>query len=297
MKGAAGASRPAGPGRRARGWALLAGVAVVLAYLAGASLSGGRGPLARRPLLDGLAPPPPYHWVKPPPELAAQNRPPAAAEARVRLGASGSEVTAISTGDGQASLVLEANAIPTSKGATEVAVSINPVDPATLAPAPQGLVLAGNAYRIRLTYRPSGAPARLTGRATVVLVYPLLSIPVGSLFDYTLLASPDGKAWTRQESNATPGSHQVGAVLPQPGYVVVAVPPAPAAAAKPNRIPLIAGLAGAGAVIAIGAVVLARRLRRSADYDYDEDFEDDEDGDEADEADRPGPGHGSEERR
>jgi hypothetical protein len=48
-------------------------------------------------------------------------------------------------------------------------------------------------------------------------------------------------------------------------------------------------------VIAIGAVVLARRLRRSADYDdYDEDYEDYEDGDEVD---RPGPGPGSEERR
>ena len=255
---------------------MLAGVIVTVAYLAGAALSGRHDPLARRPLLDGLAPPPPYHWVKPPPELAAGNRPPAAARAVVRLGASGSQVSAISTSDGQASLVLEAGAIPPSTGASEVVVSIDPIDPATLAPAPPGLMFAGNAYRIRFAYRPSNAPARLSGRATAALVFPLLSIPVGSLFDYTLLSSANGKAWTRQNSNATPGSHQVSAVLPAPGYVVAAVPPAPAASAKPNRLPLIAGLAGAAVAVVIGAVVLARRLRRPGD-DYDEDDEDDGD--------------------
>jgi hypothetical protein len=256
--------------RPRRGWTLLAGIVVVAAYLAGASISGGHDPLARRPLLDGLAPPPPYHWVKPPPELAAGNKPPSSARALVRLTATGSEVSAISTGDGQASLVLEANAIPPSTGASEVAVSIDPVDPATLTPAPPGLLLAGNAYRIRFTYRPSGKAARLSGRVTAVLVFPLLSTPVASLFEYTLLASPDGKAWARQASGTTPGSHQVGATLPAPGYVVAAVPPAPpASSASPNRIPLIAGLVGAAVVVIIAAAVLARRLRRSGDDDDD----------------------------
>lgn len=297
--------------RRGRAWAVLAGVVLALAYLAGAVASGRYTPLARRALLDGLAPPPPYHWLKPPPELAAGNRPPSAAKSVVSLTAGGSEVSAISTGDGQASLVLEANAIPPTTGADKVVVSIDPIDPATLAPAPSGLVLAGNAYRVRFTYQPSGKAARLAGSATVVLVYPLLPIPVGSPFDYTLLSSADGRAWTRLESTATPGSHQVGAALTAPGYVVVAVPPAPAAGpAAPNRIPLIAGLVGAGVVIAIGAVVLARRLRRADDYaddgdDWDdEDYEerdgddgDDEDNEERDETDGLGPGRGSEERR
>jgi hypothetical protein len=249
-----------------------AGLVVALAYLAGAAVSGASGPLARRPLLDGLAPPPPYHWVKPPPELAAGNKPPAAARAVVRLTASGSEVSAISTGDGQASVVLEANALPASPGQREVVVSIEPVDPAAVAPAPAGLVFAGNAYRIRFTYRPSGKAARLSGRATAVLAFPLLSIPVASLFDYTMLASADGRSWTRQASGSTPGSHQVGAVLPAPGYVVAVVPPAPPAVpARPNRVPLIAGLAAAAVVVAIGAAVLARRLRRSGGEEYDED--------------------------
>jgi hypothetical protein len=247
-------------------------VAVVLAYLAGAAVSGRDDPLARRPLLDGLAPPPPYHWVRPPPELAAGNKPPSSARAVVRLTASGSEVSAISTSDGQASLVLEANAIPPSPGQREVAVTITPVDPDTLAPAPQGLLLAGNAYRIRFAYRPSGKAATLSGRPTAALAFPLLSVPISSPFDYIMLASPDGKAWTRQASTATPGSHQVGATLPTPGYVVAAVPPAPPAApASPNGVPLIAGLAGA-AVLVVAAAVLARRLRRSGGDDDDNEW-------------------------
>ncbi len=263
--------------RRGRRLAALVGAAVVLAYLGGAVLSARHSPLARRPLLDGLAPPPPYHWVKPPTELAPTNKPPSDTRRTVLLGAGGSEVSAVSTGDGQASLVLEANAIAPSPGQHEVAVSIEPVDPATLAPAPPGLVLAGNAYRMSFAYQPSGKAAQLSGRATAVLIYPLLPIPVGSLFDYTMLASADGKTWARQTSVATPGSHQVATTLTAAGYVVVAVPPAAAAASAPNRVPLIAGLAGAGAVIIIGAAVLARRLRRSDDDEDDEDDEEDRD--------------------
>jgi hypothetical protein len=268
-------------GSRVRAWAAAGGAAIVLAYLGGAVASGRHSPLARRPLLDGLAPPPPYHWVKPPPELAPTNKPPASVRQTVRLTSAGSEVSAIATGDGQASLVLEANAFAPSPGASEVAVAIDPLDPAGLAPAPQGLVLAGNAYRMRFTYQPSGKPATVGGKATAVLIYPLLPIPVGSLFDYTMLGSPDGKAWERQQSTATPGSHQLAATLKTPGYVIVAVPPAPAASPAPNRVPLIAGLAAAALVIIAGAVVLTRRLRRSGyeDEEYDEDDWDEDDPD------------------
>jgi hypothetical protein len=281
------------PGRR---WAVLAGVALTLAYLAGAVVSGRQSPLARRPLLDGLAPPPPYHWVKPPPELAAANKPPSGVSSVLRLTGSGSEVSAVSTGDGQASLVLEANAIAASPGQRDVAVTIQPVDPATLGPAPPGMVLAGNAYRIRFAYRPSAKPATLSGRATVVLVFPLLPISVSSLFDYAVLSSADGRTWARQTSSATPGSHQVGAVLPAPGYVVVGVPPASAnAGPAPNRIPLIAGLVGLGVLIAMAAVALGRRLRGPA---YDEDDDEEADGDEdGGGGDHPDPGPGSKEGR
>jgi hypothetical protein len=253
------------------------GLAVVLAYLLGTALSGQLSPLARRPLLDGLTPPPPYHWVNPPPELSSGNRPPQAASGSVPLGPTGTQVTAISTGDGQANLVMEADAIAPAAGQRSVVVAIQPVDPATLAGPPPNLVLAGNAYRIQFTYQPSGRPVTaLAGKVTVSLIFPLLPIPVTSPFDHTVLSSADGRAWTKQSSTATPGSHQVASDLPAPGYVIAAVPPAPPEAA-PNRAPLYAGLAAAAAVVAVAAIVLARRLRASSDRDdYDDDYDDDD---------------------
>jgi hypothetical protein len=276
--------------RRAGRLAAASGAAVVLAYLVGTAISGQLSPLARRPLLDGLAPPPPYHWVKPPPELSSGNRPPSGASASVPLGAGGSQVSAISTGDGQANLLMEANAIAPAAGQRSVAVAIEPVDPAKLAPAPPNLVLAGNAYRIRFSYRPSGRPVTaLAGKATISLVFPLLPIPVTSPFDHTVLSSGDGRAWTRQSSTATPGSHQVASTLRAPGYVIAAVPPAPAEAAAPNRTPLYAGLAAAAVVVAAAAIVLARRLRAAPEGDDDDDYDDEDDPEDA--------GPGTEERR
>jgi hypothetical protein len=272
------------------------GVLVVLAYLAGGALGGHLSPLARRPLLDGLAPPPPYRWVKPPPELSSGNRPPSGASGSVPLGPSGTQVTAISTGDGQANLLMEANAIAPSAGQRSVTVAIQPIDPATLAAAPANLVLAGNAYRIQFSYQPSGKPVTaLAGQATISLIFPLLPIPVSSPFDNTVLSSTDGRAWTKQPSTATPGAHQVAATLPAPGYVIAAVPPAPPDQAAPNRTPLYAGLAAAAVVVAVAAIVLARRLRAVPEGGYDDEDEDEDDEDEEDDSEDPDPG--TEERR
>ena len=74
--------------------ALLAGVGIVVLYLAGAAVSGRASILARRPLLDGLAPPTPYRWVSPPPDLAASNKPPASTRFTVELTANGSRLGA-----------------------------------------------------------------------------------------------------------------------------------------------------------------------------------------------------------
>jgi hypothetical protein len=291
-----GRKRPGGAGRVAAA----SGAAVILAYLVGAAVSGQLSPLARRPLLDGLAPPPPYHWVKPPPELSTGNRPPSSAKGTVPLGPGGSQVTAISTNDGQANLIMEAGAIAPSAGQRSVAVTIQPVDPAELAPAPPNLVLAGNAYRIEFRYQPSGRPVTaLAGKATVSLIFPLLPIPVTSAFDHTVLSSADGGTWAKQSSTATPGSHQVASTLPAPGYVIAAVPPAPAETPAPNRTPLYAGVATAAVVVAVAAVLLARRLRAAPaggdDYDdeddeYDDDDDEDDEYDDDDDDQDPGPG-------
>lgn len=284
-------------GRPGAGWvAVASGLVVVLAYLGGTAFGGRLSPLARRPLLDGLAPPPPYHWVKPPPELSTGNRPAQGATGTLELGPTGSQVSAISTDDGQANLLMEANAIAPSAGQRSVEVAIKPLDPASLAaPQPPGLVLAGNAYQVRFSYLPSGKPVNaLAGKATISLIFPLLPIPITSSFDYTVLASADGNGWAKQTSSVTPGSHQVASTLPQPGYVIVAVPPAPPDQAAPNRTPLLAGLAAAAAAVAVAAIVLARRLREARaegddDYDDEDDYDDDDSGED--------PDHGTEERR
>jgi hypothetical protein len=239
--------------------AVLAGIGIAVLYLVGAGLSGRASLLARRPLLDGLAPPVPYRWVKPPPDLAASNKPPASLRFSVELTATGSRLGAFSTSDGQLNLVLSEGAVPASQGQTSVAVSMDPVDPATLGPAPPGLIVAGNAYRIQARYRPSGAKIdTLGGRSSVGLVYPLLATAVANPAGHLVLASADGRSWQRLQSTDTPGTHQVSAGLTTTGWVEVAVPPAGPGGGGNGRGRVLL-LAGAVAALLVLAAVLARR--------------------------------------
>jgi hypothetical protein len=240
---------------------LLAGIGIAVLYLAGAALSGRASLLARRPLLDGLAPPVPYRWVKPPPDLAASNKAPASLRFSVELTATGSRLGAFSTSDGQLNLVLSEGAVPASQGQTSVAVSIDPVDPATLGPAPSELIVAGNAYRIQASYRPSGGKVTaLGGRSSVGLVYPLLATAVADPSGHLVLASADGRSWQRLRSTDTPGIHQVSAELDTTGYVAVAVPPAGAGGGGGgNGRGRVLLLASAVAALLVLAALLARR--------------------------------------
>ena len=238
---------------------LLAGVGIVVLYLAGAAVSGRASILARRPLLDGLAPPTPYRWVKPPRELAAANRPPASTRFTVELTASGSRLGAFSTSDGQINLVLSEGAVAARPGQTGVEVAVDPVDPATLGPAPSGLVVAGNAYRIRASYRPSGHKVEaLGGQSSVGLVYPLLTTAVANPGGHVVLSSADGRAWEQLPSTDTPGTHQVSAGLTRTGYVQVGVAPAPGGSGTDSRTRIL--LLGTAIAVAIVAAALVLRL-------------------------------------
>jgi hypothetical protein len=240
--------------------AVLAGIGIAVLYLAGAALSGRASPLTRRPLLDGLAPPVPYRWVKPPPDLAPGNKPPASLRASVKLTPTGSQIGAFATSDGQVNLVLSEGAVAARTGQTLVAVSIDPVDPATLAPAPPGLTVAGNAYHIQAAYRPSGARIdTLGGRSSVGLVYPLLTTAIANPSGHLVLASTDGRSWQRLQSTDTPGTHQVSAPLGTTGYVMAAVPPAGPGGGGGNGRGRVLLLAGGVAVLLVLAALLARR--------------------------------------
>jgi hypothetical protein len=245
--------------------ALLVGVGIAVLYLAGAALSGRASLLARRPLLDGLAPPVPYRWVTPPPSLAADNKRPASLRFEVELGANGSRLGAFATSDGQVNLVLGEGAVPARQGQTAAAFTVAPVDPATLGPVP-GLVVAGNAYRIQATYRPSGDKVDTLGSQTSVgLIYPLLATPVADPSGHLVVASADGRGWQRLRSTDTPGTHQVSAEVATTGYVAAAIPPAGATGGSQGggrgRVLL---LASAAAVLLVLAALLARRRLAAA---------------------------------
>jgi hypothetical protein len=237
-----------GQDRRTRALvALLAGVGVVGLYLAGAAVSGRSSILARRPLLDGLA---------------ASNKPPASTRFTVELGATGSRLGAFSTSDGQINLVLSEGAVPARSGQTGVEVAVDPVDPATLGPAPPGLVVAGNAYRIQASYQPSGDKVEaLGGQSSVGLVYPLLATAVADPGGHQVLSSADGQAWEALASTDTPGTHQVSARLARTGFVQVGVAPAAGSGGGDSRSRVLL-LASGVAVVIVGAAV-ALRLREA----------------------------------
>ena len=252
-----------GTGQRQRqsraGLALLAGVGIVALYLAGAAVSGRASILHRRPLLDGLAPPTPYRWVNPPPDLAAGNKPPASTRFTVELTAAGSRLGAFSTSDGQMNLVLSEGAVAARPGQTGVEVRVDPVDPATLGPAPSGLVVAGNAYRIQASYQPSGDKVEaLGGQSSVGLVYPLLATAVADPAGHQVLSSADGQAWETLQSTDTPGTHQVSAGLKRTGYVQVGVAPAQGGSGIDTRTRIL--LLGTGIAVAIVAAAVVLRM-------------------------------------
>lgn len=170
-----------------------------------------------RPLFDGLAPPPPYRWVDPPKGFADNQRP-AAVRSEIPLDpALGSLQVDTATSDYQATVTLKRGSVPPKPPDTAVLVDIRPLDPATLGPFPDGLRPISNAYRVELTYRPSGDP-----------VPPL---PVPGLVALTaategrgLLRSEDGRTWEPLASRAYGADHGQFSQLVSGGYFVVVAP-------------------------------------------------------------------------
>ncbi|HZT10181.1 MAG TPA: hypothetical protein VFB09_04020, partial [Actinomycetota bacterium] len=160
----------------ARRRAAVAGAALCLAYLVGAVVSGSLGPASRRPILDGLAPPPLSRWVAPPPALASTNKPPSAGRSMIALDPSkGSSATVFSTRDFQASLALGQGAISPHGQDTTVQLVMTPLPPKPDATFPPGVQIAGNVIAVTATYEPSGASVGdLRTGGELGLVYPLL---------------------------------------------------------------------------------------------------------------------------
>ena len=242
-----------------RSLAAAAGVAAVAAYIAGSFVSARFG-AAPAPMLDGLNPPPPYRWVDPPPELAADNEEPAGGSFELELTNKGSTAGAFSTPDSQATVIVSEGSIAPAQGEERVRIELTPLDPSSLGDPPSDLEFAGNAYRITATYEPGEVEvAEVTPGADqrVVLVYPAAAAapehePV------TLLSSADGEEGDRVETNDASVQLQAQASFERFGYFVVARPPV----ASDLSSSAIGVIILSVVLVVLGALVIMRNVRR-----------------------------------
>jgi hypothetical protein len=246
--------------------ALASGLALVVVWGALAAWSGRLSPLARLPLLDGLGPAAPYRWVDPPPDLASDNQPPSAGEFTLALDADGVRGQVVFTSDNQVTVIVADGAIGPRTGERSVALSVEPVDPASL-PAPGGeLVTFGNAYALTATYEPSGDRVKkLDGEIDLILLYPY-TVNVHAA-THTILRSATGAAWKDLESTDSAAQQQVQARIPGFGTFVVAGVPAPSPVAPADdggggsntTAVVLLVLAGCALLVGIGFLLRSRR--------------------------------------
>jgi hypothetical protein len=246
----------------ARRRAAAVGGALCLVYLFGALVSGSLGPASRRPILDGLAPPPLYRWVNPPPALASTNKPPSAGRSLIALDLDkGSAATVFSTRDFQASLALGEGAIPPHGQDNHVQLVMTPLAAKTDATLPTGMQIAGNVVEVTATYEPSGASVGdLRTKGELGVVYPLLFQGVG--FADTVLRSADERSWSALQSDDAIAQQSVHAAVGRLGFFAVGqspvgatAPPSPSNGTRTGSI-VVAVLAAA---VLLGAVWFLRR--------------------------------------
>ncbi len=230
---------------------IAAGIAIVAFYAATAWLSGQLSPLARRPLLDGLAPPTPYRWVDPPPELASTNLAPAPGTFRVELGNRGSLTAVLTTTDAQITLILPKGSFAPAEGERAIEVSIEPLAASEVDAPPPPLEIEGNVYRLEATYLPSNERAELAAEARAVLTYPFST---GVHPGNTIVHSTDGTTWTTADTNDLPSIQQADAPIDALGYVAVARDTSATTAPGPTDDD---GSPVATIAISVGLVVLA----------------------------------------
>jgi len=203
-----------------------------------------------RLLYEGEAPPLPYRWVRPPANLPEPNQRPESGSGTIPFTPDGSQSASILTDDGQAAVIFRSGAIVPRAGVTSAAVTIIPLDPARVAPAPPGLRFDGNAYRMEAVYR-GGTPITLAKPVTAVLRYPRHA---------RMLLRSTGGGWSPLDAHLVAGALQVFASTDRLGVFVAAGP------AVSGGIPWPAVATGAAVVgVVLAAITALRRRRRRAE--------------------------------
>jgi hypothetical protein len=242
---------------------VLLGAAVIAAYLVAVTVTVALRPNDARPLYDGFTAPSSYRFVDPPPFFASGNVTPKPMSTSIALGPDGSEPTGFSTPDGQFVVSLGAGAIPPAGDATSVAVRVTPLAPHGLPPVPGGLRANGNAYRVEMTYEPTGARIARFGKPGSLLI----EIPeLGT----TLFRSVVAATWSPLPARTIPPRElSLSARFETPGDYLAATN-LPVLAAPPGRSGRgatalgIATALGAGILFAAAYIAIARRRRRNA---------------------------------
>jgi len=197
---------------------VLSGLAVLAVYVVVAAATGRLVPGRARPLFDGFTPPPTYHWVNPPPEFKAGNPKALAGKQDFDLGPDAAEQLEAATDDAQVLLTFSKSGVPAHAGDTGLTIAIDPVDPKKLSPLPPGVRTDGNAYKVTMTYRPSGdAAPPFSKPGNVFISYPTSADRI----EY----SADGKTWEEVKATRVGSNLQLGAVFTKAGYYEAAGPP------------------------------------------------------------------------
>ena len=168
-----------------------------------------------RPLFDAAGGTVPYKWVKAPWYVASTNIKPRPSHQDIPFEEGTSPQTGVTSEDAQIILNLPQGALPPRAGETAVRVSFTPLDPTKLAKPPgNGQRPNGNAYRVQMSYQPSGAPLEsLSTSGNVVMVVPDEA--------EKMLFSDDGKSWSELPTQTLGDPTTVGSAFNSAGYYLV----------------------------------------------------------------------------
>jgi len=200
--------------RRTGRWGWRGGLGLAVLYAVVVAATGLIGGHTVRPLFDGAGVTAPYKWVKPPWYVGNANIKPTASQTDIAFDNGTSPLTGVNSSDSQILLNLPRGAIPPHAGDTGVRAAFTPLDPKKLAKPPSGMRADGNAYRVEMTYQPSGAPVPTTTQSgNVIMIVPDEA--------EKMLFSVDGKSWDELPTHMLGDPNTVGSAYNKPGYYLV----------------------------------------------------------------------------